>query len=409
VEPEIKIKDYTYILPEEKIAKYPLPSRDDSKILIFQDNKIFESKFSNLADFIPSDSMMVFNNTRVVPARLFFKKESGAHLEIFCIEPLSPPDYARSFETTGETTWRCIVGNSKKWKSDDVKFDHSGNSLLELCNLTATRVSIDGETSVVKFTWEGGYSFAQIMEMCGKVPIPPYLNRESEESDRDRYQTLYAKYRGSVAAPTAGLHFTNSVLESIDKKGIIREELSLHVGTGTFRPVKSELIKDHPMHSEPFSVSLSFLRSLIECMERKTIVSVGTTSARTLESLYYIGIKLNRGENEVKDVEQWEPYGADFQLSPLMAIKSICEWMERRKIDSFEAKTRIIIVPGYKFKIIDALITNFHQPSSTLLLLIASFVGKSWREIYNYALNNNFRFLSYGDSSLLFRNQTKLH
>lgn len=402
MEPEIRIQDYTYILPNEKIAKYPLPSRDDSKILIFKNNSIVESKFSNLAEFIPKDSFMVFNNTKVVPARLLFKKESGAHIEIFCVEPKTPSDYARAFETTECSIWKCVIGNSKRWKNDVIQFDHLGDLELIEYGLSAKRLSNDGETSVVEFTWKGGLSFAQIMELCGKVPIPPYLNRESEESDKERYQTLYAKFRGSVAAPTAGLHFTDSVMKTLDIKGIEREELSLHVGTGTFKPVKSEMIKDHSMHTEPFSVSLPFLKSLISNIGKKRVVSVGTTSARTLESLYYIGIKcLNGGAPE--DIEQWEPYNVDCDVSANDSITALYDWMVKNSVHKLEGKTRIIIIPGYSFKIVDALVTNFHQPASTLLLLIAALIGDRWKDVYDYALNNNFRFLSYGDSSLLFR------
>lgn len=402
MEPEIKIQNFTYLLPEEKIAKYPLASRDDSKILIFKDNLISESKFSNLSHYIPENSLMIFNNTRVVPARLFFKKHSGAHIEVFCIEPESPADYARSFESTERCAWSCVIGNSKKWKDDEILFDTHTHNELSVYNLKAKRLSNNGDTSIVEFSWSGGISFAQIMELCGKVPIPPYLNRESEESDKERYQTLYAKFRGSVAAPTAGLHFTDNVLKSLDNKGILREELSLHVGTGTFKPVKTELIKDHSMHSEPFSVSLKFLKSLRDSIGSKSVVSVGTTSARTLESLYYIGVRCMEGEGPA-DVDQWEPYGRVFNVSPKDSINAVCKWMESNNISTLEGRTRIIIVPGYEYKITDALVTNFHQPSSTLLLLIAAFVGENWREIYNYALRNNFRFLSYGDSSLLFR------
>lgn len=402
MEPKIKIQDFTYFLPEEKIAKYPLPNRDDSAILIFKDNLISESKFSNLAQQIPDDSFMVFNNTKVVPARLFFKKSSGAHIEVFCIEPHSPSDYARSFEATDSCIWTCVIGNSKKWKEEDLLFDASGHSELLKYNLKAKRVANNGETSIVKFSWDGGLSFAQIMELCGKVPIPPYLNRETEDSDIERYQTLYAKYRGSVAAPTAGLHFTENVLKALDEKGIIRDELSLHVGTGTFKPVKTELIKDHPMHSEPFSVTLSFLKALKISIGKKCVISVGTTSARTLESLYYIGIRCLEGDKPV-DVEQWDPYARPYNQSALDSINALCEWMESNQMDKLECRTRIIIVPGYKFRLVDALITNFHQPASTLLLLIAAFIGERWRDVYNYAIENNFRFLSYGDSSLLFK------
>lgn len=406
MEPEIKIDDFSYNLPEEKIAKYPLPYRDDSKILIFKDDLIKDDKFSNLAEFIPENSLMVFNNTKVVPARLFFRKESGAHIEIFCIEPDTPSDYTTSFESTSQCTWKCVIGNSKKWKSGAILFDSTGHPELEYYKFTAIRESNNGETSTVKFLWEGGFSFAHLMEMLGKVPIPPYLNRETEESDIERYQTVYARYRGSVAAPTAGLHFTDNVLNKLDLKGVLRGELSLHVGAGTFKPVKSDSIKDHPMHSEPFSVSLKFLRELASGLDDKSIVSVGTTSARTLESLYYIGVKCHEGANP-SEVEQWEPYAREFRLPSKDAINALADWMESKSINEFSSRTRIIIVPGYTFRIIDLLITNFHQPRSTLLLLIAAFVGSRWREIYNYALNNDFRFLSYGDSSILFRQECK--
>ena len=402
MEPEIKIDDFSYNLPEEKIAKYPLPSRDDSKILIFKDNVVSDDKFSNLAGFVPENSLMIFNNTKVVPARLFFRKDSGAHIEIFCIEPEIPSDYTTSFESTSQCTWKCVIGNSKKWKSGVILFDSTGHPELEDYKFTAIRESNNGETSIIRFLWEGGLSFAHLLELCGKVPIPPYLNRETEESDTERYQTVYARYRGSVAAPTAGLHFTDSVLNKLDFKGVVRGELSLHVGAGTFKPVKSDSIKDHPMHSEPFSVSLKFLRELASGMAGKSIVSVGTTSARTLESLYYIGVKCYEGAYP-SEVDQWEPYVREYALSSLEAINALADWMESRSIDQFSSRTSIIIVPGYTFKIINVLITNFHQPRSTLLLLIAAFVGDRWMDIYNYALNNGFRFLSYGDSSILFR------
>lgn len=402
MEPEITISDYSYNLPEEKIAKYPLTSRDDSKILIFRSETISEAKFFNLPEYIPENSLMVFNNTMVVPARLLFKKISGAHIEVFCIEPHSPSDYARSFEATDSCAWKCVIGNSKKWKIDNLLFDSDNHPELASYQLKASRESNDGETSIVRFSWLGSVTFAYIMELCGRVPIPPYLNRESEESDKERYQTIYAHFRGSVAAPTAGLHFTQNVLNSLDLKGIVREELALHVGTGTFKPVKSELIKDHPMHSEPFSVSLSFLKRLVTSLGDKNIVSVGTTSARTLESLYYLGVKCHEG-NFPDEIDQWEPYEREYKLSPEDAISAIINWMENKDIDRLNARTRIIIVPGYSFKIVNVLITNFHQPRSTLLLLIAAFIGNKWKEVYDFALDKDFRFLSYGDSSLLFR------
>lgn len=402
MEPEIKIEDYTYNLPEEKIAKYPLQSRDDSRILIFQNKTISESKFSNLAELLPDDSIMVFNNTKVVPARLFFKKESGAHIEIFCLEPVLPVEYALSFASRDKCRWKCVIGNSKRWKGGKLLYDCADHAELMVYELSAERISSDGDTSVIEFSWKGEETFSRIIELCGKVPIPPYLKRDTEESDIERYQTLYAKFRGSVAAPTAGLHFTERVLNNIDSKGISRLEVSLHVGAGTFQPVKSEYISEHQMHSEPFSVPVDVIRKLAEKEEYQKIVAVGTTSSRTLESLYYLGIHCING-GEPGNVDQWEPYDGDAGITAKESLNALLSWMELNQLESVEARTRIIIVPSYKFRIVDVLITNFHQPQSTLLLLIGAFAGRNWRDIYNYALEKDFRFLSYGDSSILFR------
>lgn len=406
MEPEIKIEDYTYNLPDEKIARYPLGSRDDSRILIFRDKNISESKFSNLAGLIPDDSIMVFNNTRVVPARLFFRKESGAHIEIFCLEPVFPVEYALSFASHNKCSWKCVIGNSKRWKGGKLLYDCADHEELSVYELSAERISADGDSSVIEFTWKGDASFSHIIELCGKVPIPPYLKRDTEESDIERYQTLYAKYRGSVAAPTAGLHFTDKVLEDIDKKGVTRCELSLHVGAGTFQPVKSEYISDHQMHSEPFSVPVDVIKMLTSKKTEQKVVAVGTTSSRTLESLYYLGIHCLNG-NPPGSVEQWEPYSCDCSIPVKDSLNALLGWMESHNIKNLEARTRIIIVPSYEFKIVDVLITNFHQPQSTLLLLIGAFIGEKWRDIYKYALESGFRFLSYGDSSILFREKNK--
>ena len=402
MEPKIRIEDFTYNLPDEKIAKYPLPNRDDSQILIFRNKSISGSVFSNLTDLLPEDSFMVFNNTKVVPARLFFRKESGAVIEIFCLEPYNPVEYNLSFARTAKCSWICVVGNNKRWKSGSLKYDASGHKELEGYDLTATKIGPYEDMFIIEFSWKNDVTFSHLIETCGKVPIPPYLRRDSEESDTERYQTLYAKMRGSVAAPTAGLHFTEKLLSDIDKKGIQRSELSLHVGAGTFQPVKSEYISDHLMHSEPFSVTIDFLRDLRDKIGKDKVIAVGTTSARCLESLYYLGIqciKYRKPEN----VAQWEPYEEREETGSKDSINALVLWLEKENMNVLNARTRIIIVPSYKFRITDILITNFHQPQSTLLLLIAAFIGEKWRDVYNYALNNNFRFLSYGDSSILFR------
>jgi S-adenosylmethionine:tRNA ribosyltransferase-isomerase len=402
VEPKIRIEDFTYNLPDEKIAKYPLPNRDDSQILIFRNKSISGSVFSNLTDLLPENAFMVFNNTKVVPARLFFRKESGAVIEIFCLEPYNPVEYNLSFASTAKCSWICVVGNNKRWKSGSLKYDASGHKELEGYDLTATKIGPYEDMFIIEFRWKNDITFSQLIETCGKVPIPPYLRRDSEESDTERYQTLYAKMRGSVAAPTAGLHFTEKLLSDIDKKGIKRSELSLHVGAGTFQPVKSEYISDHLMHSEPFSVTIDFLRDLRDRIGKNKVIAVGTTSARCLESLYYLGIqciKYRKPEN----VAQWEPYEEREETGSKDSINALVLWLEKENMNVLTARTRIIIVPSYKFRITDILITNFHQPQSTLVLLIAAFIGEKWRDVYNYALNNNFRFLSYGDSSILFR------
>ncbi len=402
MEPKIRIEEFSYSLPEEKIAKYPLPNRDDSQILIFKDKVISRSKFSNLTHLLPENSFMVFNNTKVVPARLFFKKESGAVIEIFCLEPYNPVEYNLSFASVNKCSWICVVGNNKRWKSGSLKYDASGHKELEDYDFTATKIGHYEDVFIIEFNWKKEITFSHLIETCGKVPIPPYLRRDSEESDTERYQTTYAKMRGSVAAPTAGLHFTKKLLSDIDMKGVIRGELALHVGAGTFQPVKTEYISDHLMHSEPFSVTIDFLRNLRERLGNSKIIAVGTTSARCLESLYFLGVQcINNGKPE--NVTQWEPYEQREEITPWDAINALVLWLEKKGTASLEARTRIIIVPSYKFKITDILITNFHQPQSTLLLLIAAFIGDKWRDVYNYALSNDFRFLSYGDSSILFR------
>lgn len=400
--PEIRIEDYAYPLTDNRIAKYPLPRRDSSKLLIYKDGSVSESVFRNLPDFLDPDSLMVFNDTKVVPARLHFRRESGARIEIFCLEPVLPVEYNLAFAATSSCRWKCVIGNSKRWKDDILSYDIAdpqAHPELSAMKLSAALISKDGQTGVVEFNWEGGQPFSNVLELCGNVPIPPYLNRETEQIDLERYQTLYAHIRGSVAAPTAGLHFTPEVLDAIEKKGIQKENVCLHVGAGTFLPVKSESISGHAMHREPIVVSLELLKTLRD--SEKDVVAVGTTSVRTLESLYYVGLNIIQ-KGEPLDVEQWDPYERDCSATTRESLDAIINYLEEKKLPELKVGTRIIIVPGFKFRIVKRLVTNFHQPESTLILLVSAFVGGDWQTVYNYALDHNFRFLSYGDSSLLF-------
>lgn len=408
--PEIEISNYTYDLPQSRIAAYPLERRDSSKLLIYNKGIISQGNFSEVSQYLDSDSLLVYNNTKVVPARLLFRRQTGAFIEIFCLEPYQPADYNVSFSQTSECLWKVIVGNKKKWKGEPISLYVPENQLQSLAAilLEATLVSDESGQVIVKFNWASGEPFSKVLEQCGKIPIPPYLNRETELIDNERYQTLYALYRGSVAAPTAGLHFTEQVFDSLDAKGILRESVCLHVGAGTFLPVKSRYISEHQMHSEQFSISLNTLNNLIKYIESKKVVAVGTTSVRTLESLYYLGLQCIKSGIDTwipSAVEQWDPYNEKCEVSPSEAIQALIQYMTHKGLDELVTKTRIIIVPSYKFKIVNMLITNFHQPQSTLLLLIAAFIGEDWRKVYEYAMNNEFRFLSYGDSSLLIPSQ----
>ena len=407
MEPKIKIEDFNYNLPEERIAKYPLPKRDNSKLLVYKDGDISEKGFSYLPTLLPSDSLVIFNSTKVVPARLIFKKSTGARIEIFCLEPYSPIEYSLSFASERCCEWVVTVGNAKRWKGEDIYFDTMDVGVKSL-NLRVSIVSRREEDYIVKFIWDGEVPFSRVLEMCGNIPIPPYLKRDTEEVDQQRYQTLYAKERGSVAAPTAGLHFSEAVFGDLSAKGIRCEELTLHVGAGTFRPVKSQYIEEHKMHSEPFTVSRKFLEVLRKSIEDGSeIVAVGTTSTRVLESLYYLGRQISK-YGDYGRVGQWEPYtvistdSVTVDDSVIYSIDKIIEWMNIRHMDTISGNTEIMIVPGYEFKIVDILVTNFHQPQSTLLLLISAFIGDRWRDVYKYAMDNEFRFLSYGDSSVLF-------
>ena len=399
--PEIHIEDYNYGLEDSRIAKYPLPERDASKLLHYKNGKVCEYVFRDLSDLLPANALMVFNDTKVVPARLHFQRETGAHIEIFCLEPVTPPEYNTAFAASEETTWKCVIGNAKKWKEGILSlYNPDGDADVKAMDLRAELLSRDGQTGRVRFFWKDGSPFSRVLERCGTIPIPPYLNRESEQIDAERYQTLYAKFRGSVAAPTAGLHFTQAVLDRIREKGILEETVCLHVGAGTFLPVKSSLVSEHPMHREPFVVS----RKLLEELKagNRPVVAVGTTSVRTLESLYYVGVScLETGKPA--DVDQWAPYTREYPYSTEEALGAILDWMDRSGEDRLTVGTRIIIVPGFRFRLVEKLVTNFHQPESTLILLVSAFVNGDWRTIYDFALSNDFRFLSYGDSSLLER------
>lgn len=397
----IRIKDFNYDLPESRIAKFPVAQRDHSKLLIYDKGKVSEDVFYNITDYLPKGSLMIFNNTRVIKARIHFRKETGAIIEVFLLEPAEPADYEQMFQTNGSCSWLCLVGNLKKWKEGALKrvFDIKGTQVT----LTATYRQEHGTSHWIDFVWDNkDITFADILENVGELPIPPYLKRDTQESDKVTYQTVYSKIKGSVAAPTAGLHFTEDVLKAIDDKGIEREELTLHVGAGTFKPVKSEEIAGHNMHTEYICVLKSTLKKLIE--HNACAVAVGTTSVRTLESLYYVGVRLSKNpdlKEEQLHIDQWEPYETQTDLSPVEALQNIVDYLDRNGQNSFHGSTQIIIAPGYEYKIVKMLVTNFHQPQSTLLLLVSAFVHGDWKTIYDYALSHDFRFLSYGDSSLL--------
>jgi len=399
---DIRIEEYNYNLPEDRIARFPLSERDKSKLLVYRDGVISESVFNQLPALLPSDSLLVFNNTRVIQARLHFFKETGAAIEIFCLEPVAPSDYALSFQSAGTCDWLCMVGNLKKWKSGRlsvvVDLPEGGMPLY------AEKIETRGNTHVIRFTWEeGSVNFARLLDAVGELPIPPYLNRKTEESDLETYQTVYSRIEGSVAAPTAGLHFTPNVFEELKMRNIPCAELTLHVGAGTFQPVKSETIAGHDMHTEFISVEKSLIQSLLDAPKT---VAVGTTSVRTLESLYYIGHLLRKhpmASSEMLKVTQWMPYTMEVDMSREEALSEIIAYLTRMGSERLVTSTQIMIAPGYQFRIIDGIVTNFHQPTSTLLLLVSAFVEGNWKAIYDYALANDFRFLSYGDSSLLLK------
>lgn len=404
---QIHIADYDYPLPDERIAKYPKAERDTSKLLLYRGGDIGEDIFRNLPAHLPGGALMVFNNTKVIQARLHFHKSTGALIEVFCLEPHTPRDYQQNFAATRRVTWTCLVGNLKKWKEGRLEREITvGGKPL---TLTAERVGVSGTGHEVVFDWgDDAVAFSEVLESIGELPIPPYLNRATEESDLSTYQTVYSKIKGSVAAPTAGLHFTEGVLAALDAKGIERQEITLHVGAGTFKPVKSEEIGGHAMHSEWIAVRRETLARLLAHGGR--CIAVGTTSVRTLESLYYIGVLLHANPAAAQDdlhVPQWLPYeyaaAPGAKLTTAEALQEVADYLDRNALPVLHTSTQIIIAPGYEYRVVDAIVTNFHQPKSTLLLLVSAFIGEDWRRVYSYALSHGFRFLSYGDSSLLTR------
>ena len=394
----IAIADFDYPLPDDRIAKFPLERRDQSKLLVYRGGNIEESRFDHVPELLPPDTLLIFNNTKVIHARLFFRKPTGSTIEVFCLEPFQMP-VALSFEQRGHCTWNCFIGNNKKWKEGSLsrQLDIHGQSVT----LTATRRKAVGNAWIVDFDWDGGLSFAELIDQAGVIPLPPYLHREAVSSDNERYQTVYALHQGSVAAPTAGLHFSPEVFEALRQKGIATDFITLHVGAGTFKPVSTPTIGEHEMHVEKIEIS----RSNIECILNHlghTVIPVGTTTVRTIESVYWFGVKLSRNSKlDAMHVMQWDPYELEsLSVSTEHAYKNVLQWMDEQGIEQLEGDTQLMIAPGYRYHVISGLITNFHQPKSTLLLLVSALVGDAWKECYRYALDHQFRFLSYGDSCL---------
>lgn len=402
--PQIQIADFHYELPDHRIAKFPLEERSSSRLLLAKSGLLSQDVFRNICTHLPAGALLVFNNTRVIHARLRFQRSSGAAIEIFCLEPAGQVSPEESFSTSGRVEWNCLVGNLKRWKDEvlqSVVRTPERDVVLE-----ARLLQREEEGARVALSWDHPrLTFSEILEIAGELPIPPYLNRETEAVDEIRYNTIYASQDGSVAAPTAGLHFTDEILDELPQHKIKRAFLTLHVGAGTFKPVKTALVADHEMHEERFMVSRDFITALIVQVESGApVVAVGTTSMRTLESLYWLGVQLASDQSKrLFQIGQWEPYEATRHMNALESFGQIASYLEAHGEDEVIGYTGIIIVPGYQFRVVDALITNFHQPASTLLLLIAAFIGNTWREAYDYALKNDFRFLSYGDSSLLWR------
>lgn len=410
---DISIKDYTYELPEERIARYPLPERDQSKLLIYDKGIITEDVYQNISKHISANSLLVFNNTKVIEARLLFQKQSGGMIEIFCLEPHEQyPDITTAMLQKEKVLWQCLIGGASKWKQQQVLekiISYNGQSE----KLSASFIEKRTGCFVIEFTWsKPELSFAEVLHLAGAIPLPPYIKRKAEEADSERYQTIYAEHEGSVAAPTAGLHFTERIFKSLTEKNIFKDFITLHVGAGTFKPVKSETIEDHDMHTEHINVSATTIKNILTHVEK--VIAVGTTSMRTIETLYWLGVKVAMSnwqlaignDSTLLSLKQWECYElAEENISAEEALHVLVEWMKHNKTERLLAKTQILIAPGYQFKIVKGLITNFHQPQSTLLLLIAAFIGNDWKKLYDYALQNDFRFLSYGDGCLLWLNQ----
>lgn len=406
----IRIEDYNYPLPVEQIAQFPLEIRDTSKLLIMKDNIISEDTFKNIASYLPADSLLISNETRVVHARLLFRKPSGSHIEIFCLEPVKPTnDIQLAFQQTESCTWKCLVGNARRWKSGTLELESEIGGLK--VKLNARLTERDATTFFIQFNWSpANLTFAQILEHFGKIPLPPYISREATENDNTSYQTVFARNDGSVAAPTAGLHFTPEVLSTLEEKNMITDSVTLHVGAGTFKPVSSETIGEHHMHYEQVIVPVKLIHKILE-YRNKHITLVGTTTVRTLESVYWQGVKWlqNKPDSPVMHIEQWDPYSelSEMNVSPEEALQSVIDTLEKYGLTELHGETSLMIAPGYTYHIPDAIITNFHQPKSTLLLLVAAFVGDEWKSAYAYALKSNFRFLSYGDSCLFFNHKLK--
>lgn len=397
--PHIDTALYDYELPEDRIARYPMAERDQSKLLIYNQGEISQAHFHDIAGYLPQDGCtIVFNNTKVIRARLMFHKETGAQIEIFCLEPIAPAEVQQAFVERKSTTWKCIIGNSKKWKEGNLTLNVT--TPHGIVPLQATRLSINGNTSEIQFSWNNAdATFAELIENAGVIPIPPYLNRETENIDNTRYQTVYSEHKGSVAAPTAGLHFTSEILSQLRQGNNTLVNLTLHVGAGTFKPVQTKDVEQHVMHAEHVVVEAEAIKNI--CSGPKPLVAVGTTSVRTLESLYWLGVKLLCGQSISNGLMQWDAYNLPQHYTAQEALGALLTYMQQTDQTELHSVTQIMIMPGYQFRIVDQLITNFHQPHSTLLLLIGAFVGMDWQRIYNYALSNDFRFLSYGDSSLL--------
>ena len=401
MERHIDISRFDYDLPDERIAKFPLAERSASKLLVWRGGEIAEKRFADIGDVLPAGELLVFNNTKVIRARIVMHKPSGARIEVFCLEPHDPADYERAFAVTGGCTWSCIVGNRKKWKEGYVEINFERGGCAE--HLRAWIVEDHGRECVVRFEWTAPMTFGQLLEYLGRIPIPPYLNRDSQQIDYTRYQTVYSRFEGSVAAPTAGLHFTPELIERLRREGVRTEEVTLHVGAGTFLPVKTDNPLQHTMHTEHFEVTAATVRRLAAAAAGRHIVAVGTTSVRTLESLPVLGWRILREGNPHTDtpVGQWEAYDLPAEADGAELLGTLASYMEAAGTEKLQAATQIMIMPGFTYRLTSGMITNFHQPKSTLLLLVSAFIGEEWRRLYDYALSHGFRFLSYGDSSLL--------